>query len=336
MAPPEVTPSSPPGNRGRELAATFAERAAKLLDVLDHDQRAAVLLPFDDDDGGEDGDGDGNDGRRTWAYWPRRRSGLALHQLDRGATKAVMRLVSTALPAPAYARAVTIMGLDEVLDRSEGFAGDRRHRDDYWVAIHGRPGEEVWGWRFEGHHVSLHATVTPASVDLTPLFLGANPAVVHEQGRPVVAPLSVEEALGFELLHALTVEQRSDAVVADTAPDDILTRNAPRIDAPTADLGVPLAALAGPAATTAQALLDVYLSRFPPGCRRPDPDGARFAWSGASRPGVGHHYRIAGPRLLVELDNTQDGANHVHTVVRDPEADFGGDPLADHRRHAHP
>lgn len=226
--------------------------------------------------------------------------------------------------------------LDEVLERYEGHASDRRHRDDYWVAVYGRPGADTWGWRFEGHHVSVHATVTPTGAHLTPLFLGANPAVVHEAGRAVVAPLAIEEALGFELLDALTVEQRSDAVVADTAPDDIRTRNAPRIDARAADLGIPIAALTGPAAATADALVAVYLGRFPPGTRLPDPVGARFAWAGADRPGIGHHYQLAGPRILVELDNTQDGANHVHTVVRDPKADFGGDPLVDHHRAHHP
>lgn len=305
------------------FADRLADAATDLLDHLEGDQRAAAMVPFDADE------------RRGWAYWPADRPGLALHDLDRAGTKAVHRALAAVLPVPAFARAVTIMGLDEVLDRLEGYAGDRRHRDDYWVAVFGTPGDDRWAWRFEGHHVSLHVTVSAGQVRMTPLFLGANPAVVHDAGRVVTAPLAPEEDLGFELLHALTAGERAAAVVAGAAPSDIVTRNAPAVDASLAAAGVPIAGLAGPAAAAAEALLDCYLARFPAGVGRPDPDGARFAWAGADEPGHGHYYRIAGPRLLVELDNTQDGANHVHTVVRVPGGDFGDDVLAAHHRAHH-
>ena len=273
--------------------------------------------------------------RREWAYWPAPREGVALWALDRAGAKAVHRLLATALALPAFARAVAIESLDEVLGRLEGHRDDRRHRDDYWVAVFGEPGTEPWGWRFEGHHVSVHATLAGGEVRMTPLFLGANPAVVTDGDRVVSDPLGPEEALGFELLHALTTEQRASATIADEAPRDIVTRNAARLDGPLAPVGVPLAALAGPAAGAAAALLDVYLGRFPDGAPRPDPSDAAFAWAGADRPGAGHYYRLAGPRLVIELDNTQDGANHVHTVVRDPAADFGDDVLGDHLRRDH-
>lgn len=284
---------------------------------------AAARLPFDEHV------------RREWAYWPTARPGIPLSALDRAGVKAAHRLLAEALPLAAFARAVAVEALDEVLDVVEGHAGDRRHRDDYWVAVFGEPGAEPWGWRFEGHHVSVTATMAGGEVRLTPLFLGANPAVVTDGGRVVSAPLGPEEELGFELLHALTAEQRASAVVADEAPRDIVTRNRPRLDDGVPADGVPLDALSGAAAGAADALLAVYLGRFPPGAGRPDPDGARFAWAGADRPGAGHYYRVAGPRLLIELDNTQNGANHVHTVVRDPAADFGDDVLGDHLRRAH-
>lgn len=304
----------------------MATAAGDLLAAIDGAGAAAARLPFD---GGA---------RREWAYWPTARPGVPLSALDRAGVKAAHRLLATALPLPAFARAVTVMGLDEVLDLVEGRGGDRRHRDDYWVALFGSPGGPggaPWGWRFEGHHVSVSATVVGGEVRLTPLFLGANPAVVHDAGRPVTAPLGPEEDLGFELLHALTTEQRSSAVVAAVAPDDIVTRNAPRLAGPLPAGGVPLAVLSGAAAAVAAALVTVYLGRFPAGAGRPDPAGAVFAWAGAGEPGTGHYYRIAGPRLLVELDNTQNGANHVHTVVRDPVADFGDDVLAEHHRRSH-
>lgn len=307
-----------------ELASSLAEVVGTFLGSLDASQRALASMPFADDDE-----------RHTWAYWPTQRRGVPVSQLDRTQSKALHRALATLLPVPAFTRVVTIMGLDEVLDRLEGHASDRRHRDDYWLTVFGEPGAQEWAVRYEGHHVSLHATVVDGQVHLTPLFLGANPASVHEHGMTVVAPLAVEEQLGFDLFHALSVEQRAAAVIAEVAPDDIVTRNRPHVGDAVTDEGVPVGALRGVAADTVRRLLDVYLGRFPGGARAPDPDGARFAWAGATEPGVGHYYRIAGPRLLVELDNTQDGANHVHTVVREPSHDFGDDTLAEHHRRAH-
>lgn len=247
-------------------------------------------------------------------------------------------MLATLLPLPAFARAVAIMALDEVLDRLEGYRGDARNRGDYWVTVFGSPGSDLWAVRFEGHHLSVHATLSPDESRITPLFLGANPSVVSDGGRAVVAPLAPEEDLGFELLHALSSEQRGAAVISDEAPRDILTRNSPDLGGSPlgmASQGIPLAALQGPAAAAAEALVLLYLGRFVPGTLRPDPERASFAWAGSDEPGKGHYYRIAGPRLLIELDNTQNGANHVHTVVRNPLTDFGDDLLATHLQLEH-
>lgn len=305
-----------------DLSDRLAGAARAFVEGLNQGQAASALLPFEGDE------------RRKWTYLPGVRQGVPLWSLDRAQAKAAHRLLATILPVPAYARMVTILNLDEVLDRLEGYGAGRRHGGDYWLAVFGPPGGDVWGVRFEGHHVSVSATVAAAGVRLTPLFLGANPAVVHDGGRPAVAPLAPEEDLGFELLHALSAEQRASAVVSDEAPPDILTGDAPRLTDPIPRDGVPLKAMTGGAQKAAAALLDVYLGRFPGGAS-PDPQEAVFAWAGAEEPGIGHYYRIAGPRLLVEFDNTQDGANHIHTVVRDPVADFGDDLLAAHHREAH-
>jgi hypothetical protein len=307
-----------------ELVDNVAAAARTFLDALDDERAVDALLPFDEEH------------RRSWAYWPTERRGIPLWSLDRAQTKAAHRLVATLLTVPAYARAVTIMALDEVLDRQEGYRSDRRHGGDYWVSIFGPPGGEVWGVRFEGHHVSVHATFTGGEARLTPLFLGANPAVVHDDGLATVAPLAPEEQLGFELLHALSTEERAAAVVSDEAPDDIVTRNRGRLDRALPPTGVPLVSLRSAADVSARALLEVYLGRFPAGSLRPDPREATFSWAGAHERGIGHYYRISGPRLLIEFDNTQNGANHIHTVVRDPLADFGDDVLSAHFRREHP
>ena len=307
-----------------ELIERIAAEANVFVDTLDDGRRQAALLPFDEAE------------RRTWAYWPTQRRGVPMWSLDRTQAKAAHRLLGALLPVPAYTRAVTIMALDEVLDRLEHYRSDSRHAGDYWVSVFGSPdGDPAWGVRFEGHHVSVNATVGDGAVRLTPLFLGANPAVVRDGNETVTDPLGPEDRLGFELLHALTSEERASAVLSTRAPDDIVTRNQPALDSRPAVTGVALDGLIGRSASAARALLDVYLGRFPDGSRRPEPAQARFSWAGATEPGVGHYYRIAGPRLWIEFDNTQDGANHIHTVVRDPGGDFGADILAAHYEVAH-
>lgn len=213
-----------------KLADRVAAASRAFVEGLDGDQARAALVPFD----GEE--------RRTWAYWPIRRRGVPLWTLDRSQAKAAHRLLATLLPLPAYARTVTIMNLDEVLDRLEGYRrSEWRHGGDYWVTVFGVPGGVMWAARFEGHHVSVHATFYRDEVRMTPLFLGANPAVVYDGRHLVLAPLGAEEQLGFELLNAMPKDQRATAVLSDTAPDDIVTRNLPRLDRRLLLEGVPLA-----------------------------------------------------------------------------------------------
>lgn len=293
------------------------------LDGLGAELRARAASPFDETE------------RRTWAYWPTARRGVPLSALDRRQAKASYRLLAELLTPPAFARALAIIALEEVLDRLEGYRDERRHIGDYWLTIFGEPGPQPWGLRFEGHHVSVHVTVVAGEVHLTPLFLGANPAVVRDGRRVVSAPLAPEEKIGFELLHALSVGQRSAAVFAEAAPGDILTRNQPRVRDRLDDVGVPLAVLEGVAGALANELVEMYLGRIPDGASRPKPVDLRFGWAGAAEPGIGHYYRLAGPHLLIEFDNTQSQANHIHTVVRDPGADFGSDVLAKHYGRSH-
>jgi Protein of unknown function (DUF3500) len=305
-------------------AARRLERAAKTFFYsLDDRQRREAALPFDDGT------------RRTWAYTPGKRSGIPVWALDRRQTKTAFKLLATLLAPPAFARAVAVMGLEEVLGEIEGGRSGIRHIGDYWLALFDNPGDAAWGLRFEGHHVSVNATIVEGEVALTPLFLGANPAQVRDGKHVVLAPLQVEEQLGFDVVHALTVEQRSSAVLSEDAPADIVTRNLPRLGGPLDPVGVPLSALDGAAAKAAQELLRTYLDRFPNGVLRPPADDLWFAWAGALEPGIGHYYRLVGQHFLVELDNTQNGANHVHTVVRDPGADFGEDMLAAHYARSH-
>ena len=298
--------------------------AGELLGRLDDDRAAQARRDFDDDRA-----------RRWIEYRPEPRPGVSLADLDPAGRKAAHQLLACALSTHAFAQAAGIMALEEVLDRAEG--GRRgRHSDDYRVVVFGEPAhDDRWGWRFEGHHLSVSVTVAGELVSAAPVFLGANPATVSYAGRPVTRPLAPEEDLARALLDALSAQQRAQAVIADTAPDDIISYTRPQAPERTEPLGVPAAQLGATARALLDHLLAVYLDRLRPELAAAETARLRegelhFAWAGPVRPGHGHYYRIQGPDLLVEYDNTQNGANHAHTVLRRPRSDFGDDVLARH------
>ncbi len=305
--------------------ALMRTAATALLGGLDDAQREKAQLAFSDDAA-----------RRHLEYRPRPRPGLALADLGTSSRKAVHRLLATALSPHAYAQAMTIVALEEVLDRAEDWRRGR-HSNDYWVTVFGSPAaDDVWGWRFEGHHISVTMTVLGDQIVPTPIFFGANPARTDYAGRPVVRPLAAEEDLARALLAELTPAARIEAVVATSPPSDIRTSVSPRVDGVLAPLGVGSGVLGTTARGFLEQLVSAYLDRLPPALaavERARVTGAElfFAWEGSERVGAGHYYRVQGPDLLIEYDNTDNDANHAHTVLRRPLSDFGGDVLAAHR-----
>ncbi len=268
--------------------------------------------------------------RRDWAYVPGKREGVSLGDLDRPGRKAVHRLVATALRPHAYAQVATIMALEDVLDRAEGHRRGR-HSSDYWTIVFGEPGSrEPWSWRFEGHHISLNVTVASGAVSATPSFLGANPATVARGQSAVLRPLIQEEELARALLDAMDARSRTAAVVADLAPGDIRTKMARRVSTPIEPRGVARGDLSTRAADLLDRLVDTFVERLPDDLADAenaciDRKAMHFAWEGSPERGAGHYYRIQAPSLLIEYDNTQNEANHVHTVWRRPRGDFGED-----------
>jgi len=305
--------------------------------TLADDMRAAATALLAAPPGERAGFAFGDDAARRWIeYRPQPRPGLSLVDLGVTARKAAHRLLSTALSPPAYAQAMAVLALEEVLDRREGWQRGR-HSEDYRVAIFGAPGDDEWGWRFEGHHLSVSMTVAGDLVSPAPVFLGANPARVENAGRVVLRPLAIEEDLGHELLRSLTPAARRRAVVADEAPYDIRSATNPastRLE----PLGVPRADLRPGERALLDQLIALHLGRLPDELAQSldpalDPAGGEihFAWEGPPGPGTRHYYRIQADDLLIEFDNTTDDGNHAHTVLRRPRGEFGGDILADHR-----
>jgi hypothetical protein len=303
--------------------------AGGLLRALQARQLELAAQPFADDAA-----------RRWIEYRPQTRPGACIADMDRDARKAAHRLLSTGLSEHAYAQAMVIIALEEVLDRREGWERNR-HSNDYWVNVFGDPdGGEPWSWRFEGHHLSVTMTIHGDTVSPAPVFLGANPARVSYGGQAVSRPLPLEEDLARQALTSMDPAQRSVAVVSDQAPHDIRSGTRARADERIEPLGIAFSRLGQEPRALLGQLVTLYLDRLP--AELADREAARvnagelyFAWQGPAVPGVRHYYRVQGDDLLIEYDNTTANGNHQHTVLRRPHSDFGDDVLAAHLSQAH-
>ena len=313
----------------RSVAGEMRSAAAVLLKALTGRQRELAARPFADDAA-----------RRWLEYRPRPRPGACIGDMGGDARKAAHRLLATGLSEHAYAQAMVIIALEEVLDRREGWRR-RRHSNDYWVNVFGDPnGDDPWSWRFEGHHLSVTMTVLGDEVSPAPVFLGANPACIRYGGQAVSRPLPLEEDLAREVLTALDPAQRSIAVVSDCAPADILTATRPRAAEHIEPVGIAASRLGPTPRAVLGRIVALYLDRLPAGlaareAARVAAGELYFAWQGPPVPGARHYYRVQGDDLLIEYDNTTDDGNHQHTVLRRPRSDFGDDVLAAHLSQAH-
>ncbi len=304
-------------------AAQMTSSARNLLDSLSTDQRARISISFDDPE------------RLNWHYIPRQRAGLPIKQLSDDQRRRADSLLRSGLSDSGFTRVQNIRSLDQVLfDESRNPVRDP---DLYFYSLFGQPGA-AWGWRLEGHHVSLNFTLRGSRVvSAFPLFMGANPAQVRAGPRAGLRTLADEEDLGRRLFLSLDAPQRARALIASAAPDEIVTGNSRRaaIGPPA---GVAWSELDSRRAALLWQLVELYARRLRPELaeaelariRRAGIEKIHFAWAGGPNPGQPHYYRVQGPIFLIEYDNTQNNANHIHTVWRDLEHDFGLDPLAAH------
>lgn len=304
-------------------AAAMRTAATALVAALNDKQRELACVPFGD-----------TATRTKITYRPRPRPGVCLADLDRAGRKAAHRLLATALSDHAYAQATAIMALEEVLDRIEG--GRRgRHSNDFWAVVFGDPIDDQWGWRVEGHHLSVTMTLTGEEVSPTPLFFGARPARVSFAGRSVLHPLAAEEELARALLDAMGPVERALAITAAVPPDDIRSGTRPYLDPAASPAGIPAEQLNPSSRALLDQLIAVYVCRLTPELaqqqsRSIGSEPVSFRWEGPIEPGRGHYYAIQGPDLLIEYDNTADHANHAHSVLRRRGGDFGANVLAAH------
>jgi hypothetical protein len=298
----------------------MATSAAALLEAVG-DARDRIVLPFDGDERGD------------WHYTPRSRPGLAIGDMSEAERRAFWALIDAGLSQSGREKVNGILIIEPILGRMEGNA-DFRDPGRYHVALFGKPGAPPWGWRFEGHHLSLHFTIG-GGVATTPAFLGANPARVGDGERRGLRVLAAEEDRGRAFYIALDPQQRRAATLSDTAPSDIVTEASRRVTLKRFE-GLPAADMSDEQRAALMQLVQIYAENFQPELAAAHLDRIRsagverlhFAWAGSDRPGQSHYYRIHGPTHVIEYDNR--GGNHIHTVFRDLENDFGDGLLARH------
>jgi hypothetical protein len=318
------------------VSTGMSATANKFLETLSAKQKAQAQFSFDQQE------------RYNWHYVPKSRKGISLGELNELQKSAAFNLLHTALSDTGYDKTVAIIQLEAVLREVEGRPSNDDYRDPgkYYFSVFGNPGtESIWGWRLEGHHVSFNFSAKDNKlVSGTPGFLGANPAIVlsgPEKGKQI---LKDETELGFALLNALDAQQLEKAIISSEAPGEIIT-GASRKAMISDTRGILFSELNDAQQKIFLQLLSIYIHRYTTSfamnmmheIEDAGLNNLRFAWAGAKQQGPGnpHYYRILGPTIIIEYDNTQNNANHVHTVLRDLKNDFGGDELLEHYKRGH-
>ena len=320
-------------------ASSMASAANQFLGSLDVEQRQAASFAFDSVE------------RTKWHFIPTDmfpRNGLTLKAMTEPQRKLALALLRTAVSQRGYMTATQIMDLENTLRDVEAAAraanggrGESMVRDPerYFVSVFGTPSAKgAWGWRVEGHHISLHFTVVNGTfVSSTPMFFGVNPAEVRSGPKTGLRILSAQEDSARALLVALDAPRRTKAVINGVAPGDIATMNQLAIK-PLDPAGILAADLAPNQRDLLMKVIDVYASQMADDLaaerldrlKRAGVENIGFAWAGQAERGQKHYYRIQGPTFLIEYDNTQNDANHIHSVWRDFAGDFGQDILREH------
>jgi hypothetical protein len=320
-------------------ADEMAAAASKFLAALNDAQRVKAVYS-----------GVKDEARYQWHFIPTEmvtfgRKGVSFETLDDSQRALGLALLRSAMSEAGYGKATKIMSLEAVLKVLES-ANARVDRNPikYFISVYGKPDAKgTWGWRFEGHHLSLSFTIVDGKLfSGTPSFMGSNPAEVREGPRKGVRVLGREEDLARQLVKSLNASQQSAAVFDKVAPKDIITA-ADRTAKALSPEGIAYGKLDAKQQAQLKALVGEYVNRIRPDLAKMDLDKigkagwdkVHFAWAGPLEPGEGHYYRVQGPTFLLEYDNTQNGANHVHAVWRDFNGDFGDDLLKKHYAEAH-
>jgi hypothetical protein len=324
------------------FAVVFAEaqtkdlpkRAQTLLNTLTPELKRKMQFAFDDAE------------RFNWNFVPIERKGITFYDLTMKQQDGAMSLLRSSLSEQGYEKATAIVNLENILKVVEKRGASDLYRDpmNYHFWIFGKPDDnKPWAWRFEGHHVSLNFTLLQGEiVSSTPSFFGSNPGTVKEGESKGMEVLKKETELGFALVNSLSATQQNTAILSNTALPEIVSGNS-RKAIPLIPAGLSYSQMSKEQQTMFMNLLNVYVKNYAFSASKKlmdkitqaGIDNLHFAWAGSLKSGAGHYYRIQGPMLLIEYDNTQNNANHVHTTIRDLNDDFAEDILKEHYAKEH-
>jgi hypothetical protein len=312
------------------LAQDLVASANGFLNSLDEKLNAKARYTMD------------NPERFNWYFVPRDRNGVSMRNLSDAQRKAALAMLKASLSDQGYGKAAAIMELEILLKELEARGPEDNYRDptNYYITIFGEPSKvNLWGWRFEGHHISFSFTSDKNKiVSSTPSFFGNNPGIVPrgpEKGKSI---LKQETDLGYELCNSFTTEQKAKVIFSETAPNEIITSNKRSVEMIT-PTGLLYQDMTDSQQKLFLQLLNTYVKNYELGfantlmakIKKAGMNTLSFSWAGALTPGGGaNYYRIQSPVLLIEYDNSQNNANHIHTVVRDFTNDFAGDILREH------
>ncbi|PYT29811.1 MAG: hypothetical protein DMG57_10450 [Acidobacteria bacterium] len=309
----------------------MTQAARHFLASLTPEQQAKATFPFRSEE------------RLNWHFIPRERKGLPLLDMTPPQRDLAHALLAAGLSQRGYIKAVTIMSLEDVLRILEKADPNYRNPEKYYFSVFGEPSDTgTWGFRVEGHHVSQNFTIVNGKVADTPSFFGANPAEVREGPRKGLRVLAAEEDLARDLLESLTADQKKVAIVSPEAYKDILTAASRKAALEGQPSGIAAEKMTKKQTELLMTLLAEYAHNVPDQLAQTRMDEIKkagnnlyFAWAGVEQRGGPHYYRIQAPSFLVEYDDTQNNANHIHTVWRDFNGDFGLDLLSLHYRTSH-
>jgi hypothetical protein len=312
-------------------ASLMTECANRFLAALNADQRGKATFPFDTDE------------RMNWHFIPRERKGLPLREMTPYQKHLASALLAAGLSQTGYIKAMTIMSLEDVLKIIENDSGENRNPEKYYFSVFGTPSDTgTWGYRVEGHHLSQNYTSVNGQVIDGPSFFGSNPAEVRQGPRKGLRTLPKEDDLGIDLIHALDEQQQKVAIVDPVAYKEILTAATRKAALQGQPSGLSASKMNATQFDALMALVEEYARNVPDDLAESRiaqinkaGRNIHFAWSGGINRGDPHYYRVQTPAFLIELDDTQDDANHIHSVWRDVTRDFGQDLLQQHYDASH-
>jgi hypothetical protein len=316
--------TAPPG-------VAMVAAAEGLVQGLTAEQKAKALFPFDSKE------------RTNWWFVPRQdaqrkptRHGLPLEEMTGDQKEAAKALVRAGTSPSGAEKALTIMRLEAILRELEQPKGSMvRDPQWYFFTIFGTPSKTgKWGWRVEGHHLSLNFVVDGGKLtSATPAFFGANPATVKAGPRKGLRTLPEAEDLARELFKVLDDDQKKLAFRNKPFPEPEQATVKPNVGPPQ---GIAVPQLNDKQRGILRKLVESYAQRMPDEVaeaelkqvRDAGVDKIHFAYTGGTEPGQGHTYRIQGPTFVIEFlnmqaDSANNPANHIHSVWRRIDGDFG-------------